>query len=88
MADIERNLNLSFMLRDIAAAVDGLREEGPYRLPALRRCTVAKPPTAAIAYALKFGIPLTAATETVHEALPEASPNVSFRGALTRPASV
>lgn len=79
----DANPNLDFMITDTARTVATLRDEGHI---VLVHCVAAqsRTPTAAIAYALRRGVPLHEATRAVVAALPRAHPNSGFREALTR----
>ncbi|HUS23012.1 MAG TPA: ADP-ribosylglycohydrolase family protein, partial [Aeromicrobium sp.] len=84
VAGAEHNPNLEFMLRDLASAIAGWRDEGR---PVLVHCVRAesRTPTVAAAYLCdRFGLSGSDALARVREVLPGARPNAGFRSALER----
>lgn len=78
---VESNRNLAFVLRDAAATVAALRDEGHQ---VLVHCVAAqsRTPAVGIAYAMLQGVDYETASKEVCSALPSASPNPAFRRAL------
>ncbi len=82
----EANRNLDFVLRDAAATVAALRDEGH---EVLIHCVAAqsRTPAVGIAYAMLRGVDHDTATKGVCSALPSADPNRGFRVALAQAAA-
>jgi ADP-ribosyl-[dinitrogen reductase] hydrolase len=77
------NRNLDYVLSDAAGLIAQLRDEGK---TVLLHCVAAhsRTPAVAIAYALRRGVPLDEAMDTVCRVLPMAEPTRGFRAALGR----